>query len=211
MIATLTIYIVTGVKVFKKRALLDQFLRKPNPGRLQESSTSHANIIEPPMAATEAVVVTQDVQHGIHEQSLRCQSASDEGDYGSLHSCSSTHNLWRADHAQELQELSYDNSQLSHMSRDQGHRINVHTSSHGHGTEVDDAIHTSVVATQPREPSMLPPQPSSTATHHNDAALAYFNVSFLMFVALFMVWVPSSVSILFVESVIVFANHGVIR
>lgn len=59
-----------------------------------------------------------------------------------------------------------------------------------------DAFQTTVVANSTSRDSatLLPARPTSAATHHNAAALAYLKVAFLMFAALFVVWIPSTVS-----------------
>jgi hypothetical protein len=201
--ATMTIYIATGIKIFRKGALLRFFVNESQQTSGHRDSSSMDDDASNPFTAGKNILVTTQIQHDIRHQDSGSQCASYEGDQASMSSYSSTNNLAKTRHREEIDATPSDQIWASRFSRDLKPSAHVQDSSHLHDEDTTAGYRATVfAANQSKESTTPPPRPTSIATHHrnshikkaagNKAALAYLKVAFLMFIALFVVWVPSS-------------------
>ena len=194
-------YIATGIRIYKKGAGMRFFMGDSQHTTGHRDSAFAEEAVADPFAIGKSIVVTTQIQHDVEQQDQGSRSMSGEGDQNSLSSYSSTRNLSRSGHREQIEATSSDEFRASRMSRDLKSSAD---SRHGRHPRTEDAQHTGYTATafatkQFEELIPLPPRPSSAAAHHrsahtrravlNDAALAYLKVAFLMFIALFVVWV----------------------
>ncbi|KAF2025639.1 hypothetical protein EK21DRAFT_103825 [Setomelanomma holmii] len=201
--ATLTIYVATGIKIFRKGALLRFFAKESKRASENRRSTVVNDATINPFAAGKNIVVTTQIQHDVHDPDHGSHRISCDGDHESLSSYSSTKNLSRTSPCRETEVLSSDAIRTSRISRDDKRSTATRSGPH----EPDDGTKsgyraTAFAANQHDEPVTLPPQPASAANNHrrsrlkkavgNEAAFMYLKVAFLMFIALFVVWVPST-------------------
>jgi hypothetical protein len=201
--ATMTIYVATGIKIYRKGALLRYFLHES-----QQTSSGHrdSSLIDEvgshPFAAGKNIVVTTQIQHDVRPQESNLPFESYEVDQASMSSYSSTNALSKNRH-QEVAEADPTDQRLSRFSRDLPTSTSNQDDFLTHKEDTKAGYLATVSAAKPSEDSSsLPPRPSSSATRNrkshikkaagNEAALAYLKVAFLMFIALFVVWVPSS-------------------
>lgn len=201
--ATLTIYIATGVKIFKKGALLRFFAKESRQASVHRDSAVAKQTSVNPFVAGNNIIVTTQIQHDIHEHDQSSHRASCEGDHASLSSYSSTKNLSRVSPSDEMEAASSDAIRASRISRDEK-RSTPPRSGPRESPQVTNTNYraTAFAANHGEVPATLPPRPSSAATQHrrshlkkavgNEAAFLYLKVAFLMFIALFVVWVPST-------------------
>lgn len=210
VIATMTIYIATGIKIYKKGAGLRFFM---NSSRHTSDHRDSAIVEEPtanPFAGGKSIVVTTQIQHDIHEQDHGSRPVSYEGDQGSLSSVSSINNLPKTGYREDADATtSSDDLRVSRVSHDFRTSTYTRNGTQPHtGEESMTGYKATAFATKQFEGlPPLPPRPSSAATHHrsfhikraagNDVAVAYLKVAFLMFIALFVVWVPSTINRLY--------------
>jgi hypothetical protein len=206
--ATMSIYIVTGIKIFRKGALLRFFVNESSQkSRLRDSAVVEEILIDPFVAGKNIIVTTQ-IQHDVHRQDLSSRSESCDEDHTSLSSYSSTNNLSKTRYREEVEAPSPDQIRQSRTSHDIKPSAETRSTPYQHEGDAKAGYRATVCAASPPiDSSTLPPRPSSVATDHrnshikraagNEAALAYLKVAFLMFVALIVVWVPSSVNRLY--------------
>ncbi|OAL05865.1 hypothetical protein IQ06DRAFT_313098 [Phaeosphaeriaceae sp. SRC1lsM3a] len=202
--ATLTIYVATGIKIVRKGALLRYFESQQRSGNRDSMLPEESSVN--PFAAGKNIVVTTQIEHEVQEHDVESRYTSIRDDTTSLSSYSSTHHLSKARPRSEVDLQSPDQIRASRVSRDL--KTPVHTASRQYEEELESGYKATICTTRaPVEASTLPPRPSSAATNRrhshikkaagNEAALAYLKVAFLMFLALIVVWVPSSVNRLY--------------
>ncbi|KAH8726832.1 hypothetical protein GQ44DRAFT_758395 [Phaeosphaeriaceae sp. PMI808] len=207
--ATMTIYIATGIKIFRKGAHLRFFLKESQHASENRDSVLTVEAAGNPFAAGKNIIVTTQIQHDVQRQHRDSGCNPYEADQGSLNSYSSTHNLSNVNPHEETDVISSDNNRESRVSRDLRPSTDTRSAAphQGEGQAKTGYKATAFATSSVGESIMLPLRPSSDATHHrgshikkaagNDAALAYLKVAFLMFIALFVVWVPSTVNRLY--------------
>lgn len=204
--ATLTIYVATGIRIVKKGALLRYFESQQRSAN--RDSVLPEEISVSPFAAGKNIVVTTQIEHDVVQHDVEARYASYADDSTSLSSYSSTQHLSRIRCQDEVDAQSPDQIRASRVSRDLKVPTQIRTASRHYEEEVESSYKATISTTNsPVEPSTLPPRPSSAATNRrqshikraagNEAALAYLKVAFLMFLALIVVWVPSSVNRLY--------------
>jgi hypothetical protein len=193
---TLLIYIITGRKIFKKRSELRSFTKKTAADLDQEAMTN-------PFTAGEIIVETEmKVTHSALDQDE--EVASRIGSNESRSSFSSTNQLSDAaeapaTHATTASSFSCANwetevPQAPEASNTPSRDI---TRTGYRATAFSTNKTKSLVTVTPRSVSVGRHNPSRrrhTAMEGNAAAWGYFKVAFLMFAALIVVWVPSTVN-----------------
>lgn len=209
MSATMAIYIATGIKIIRRGALLRFFVNESQQRSCHRDSSIAVETDAGPIAfGRKNIIVTTQIEHDVHHHDLGSRCASSEGDHASLSSYSSTNILSKSCQREEIEARCSDQIPMSRTSRE----LEPSPSTRGppciHGEDPRTGYRATIFATNhPEEYATLPPRPLSFATHHqcphvkkaagNEAALAYLKVAFLMFVALIVVWVPSSVNRLY--------------
>lgn len=204
----MAIYIVTGIKIFRKGALLRFFVNEDSQKSRHRDSAVAEEVLINPFAAGKNIIVTTQIQHDVRHHDLSSRPTSCDEDHESLSSYSSTNNLSKTRDREEIEVPSQDQIRISRTSYDIKPSVDTRGSPYQHEGDAKAGYRATVfAATQPADSSTLPPRPSSAATNHrnshikraagNEAALAYLKVAFLMFVALIVVWVPSSVNRLY--------------
>ena len=189
---------MTGMKILKQRALLRHFMRQPKKTTGRRSSTVVEETMPSFSAPEKSIRVTTitQIHHDLNQRERESERASMEIDRESLSSYSSTKNL------STVKEEFSDATRVPRLSRDPKRSMD-RESSH---LEMEDAVTgyraTAFASIISAEPATITSRPSSviaTRQGHrarsavgNAAALAYLKVAFLMFIALFVVWVPSA-------------------
>jgi hypothetical protein len=199
IIATLSMYIATGVRIYQKGAGMRFFMSDSQHTTGVRDSTAIEDPAINPFAVGKSIVVTTQIQYDVHQHEHDPRSRSSETDEVSLSSYSSTKNLSRTSPREEAEHSSSDDLQVSRISRDAIRPARERSSAH---LQAESGYKATAFATNQLDAfGMLPARPATSATHHqeahqrravlNDAALAYLKVAFLMFIALFVVWVCS--------------------
>ncbi|KAF2823456.1 hypothetical protein CC86DRAFT_396231 [Ophiobolus disseminans] len=206
IIATLSMYVATGIRIYKKGAGMRFFMSD------SQHTTGHrdSGMVDEPVASYaigKSIVVTTQIQHDVQRQDYNSRSVLGEGDQTSVSSYSSTKNLSRAGQREEIEATPTDDFRASRISRDPKPSVDTGARSQAEDTPITGYRATAFATKQSDEVVSLTPRPSSVAAHHrnthtkravlNDAALAYLKVAFLMFIALFVVWVPSTINRLY--------------
>jgi hypothetical protein len=194
-------YIATGIKIYKKGAGMRFFMGDSQHTSDHRESTVIDEPTDNPFAVKKSIVVTTQIQHDVQQHDHIFRNVSYEGDEASVSSYSSTKNLSRAIPREEIEAPSANDSRTHRNSRDLKMSVESRNNAPLHTDVVSNTgYQATAFATKPfDELATKPPRPSSAATHHrsvhakravlNDAALAYLKVAFLMFIALFVVWV----------------------
>jgi hypothetical protein len=212
--ATMAIYISTGIKIVRKGALLRFFANESQQRSRHRDSVVVEDVSDHSLAlaAGKGIIVTTQIQHNVHHPDDEPHCASYESDQASLSSYSSTKNLSKT-HREVTEGTSTDQNRISRMSRDLKSSPEMQNASNQPGDLAKAGYRATVFATKQIEDSTtLPARPTLAAPQHhnsrakrtagNDAAMSYLKVAFLMFLALVVVWLPSSVNRLFE-----FINH----
>lgn len=195
----MTIYIATGIKIFRRGALLRFFVNESQ--QKSQDSTIAVESITDPFVSGKNIIVTTQIEHDIHHHDLGSRHALSEADHASLSSYSSTKNLSKPVPREEIETRYSDQNRSPRTSHDLRPSPGIRVSPYLHDDDPSGGYRATAFATT--EPTPLPPRPlSSTAPQNshikraagNAAALAYLKVAFLMFIALIVVWVPSSVN-----------------
>jgi hypothetical protein len=205
----MAIYISTGIKIVRKGALLRFFANESQQRSRHRDSAVVEEISDNSfaVAAGKSIIVTTQIQHDVHHHDVEAQCASYESDQTSLSSYSSTQNLSKTPR-EETEATSSDQNRISRASRDLKLNMDARNMLSQHDERAQAGYRATVFATKQNEEFVtLPPRSTLTATQNrnshikraagNEAALAYLKVAFLMFVALIVVWVPSSVNRLY--------------
>jgi len=204
IIATFTIYLVTGIHIFSKASLLRDF----NNAATGRPDMAFSPIVTPaadnPFADLNNIVVTTEIGHSVDQESAVARTASSADDGASMISLSSTHNLSQSGNAMGKSATSappalvpvhstYDEKAVGLRAPNQrtgngraGYRATVFATSPG------------VEPTTNLPGSLVPNQLNTPHTGEmNQAAMAYLKVALLMFLAIVMVWVPSTINRLY--------------
>jgi hypothetical protein len=199
IIATLSMYIATGVRIYQKGAGMRFFMGdSQHTTGLRESTVIEDPVINP-FAIGKSIVVTTQIQYDVHQHEHDPRLRSSETDEVSLSSYSSTKNLSKTSPREEVEHSSSDDLRVSRISRDAIRPARERNSAH---LQAESGYKATAFATKQLDAfGMLPARPATSAHHQdgqqrramlNDAALAYLKVAFLMFIALFVVWVRST-------------------
>ncbi|ORY09186.1 hypothetical protein BCR34DRAFT_602979 [Clohesyomyces aquaticus] len=197
IVCTMMIYIVTGHKIFKRRAQLRSFSKQPDNERavpvINPFTAANINNIE---RKTEVQVVTETI-------GSKYITTAPVGENDSRSSFSSTRNL--SANMQALPAIVSTSSRFSRVnwgnsSRTTAERPPQQEQVPNSTYTVTVSAETNIVDEEVAQPSFTstgptgPPTRRSPAMEGNTAAWGYFKVAFLMFAALFIVWVPSTVN-----------------
>jgi hypothetical protein len=194
--ATMTIYSITGYRILKKRHELRSVSRNSyQPSAMRKLCAIRGDTSNPFIVANNIVVTTQ-IQCDVQVQDTVSRCVSPEVDVESISSFSSTRMLSTTSHGlnQELQGATLTTRIPKVKLEDAEAQNTLHggrTRRHGYQATVTA---TSIVPEPIAYPTVLSasrPNPKRTAEGYA-AALAYFQVAFLMFLALIVVWLPSS-------------------
>jgi hypothetical protein len=187
--STITIYTVTGSRILKKRSELRSVSRNSHqPSAMRNMDPFARNI-----------VVTTQIKCKVQSHDTNSLCVSPEADADSVSSFSSTRMLWEAYENDDLREetqvalppirtpkVRLEDVEAQHTPHESRQRRNGYRAT--------------VIATNTMEPIGVPTTLSSSRApikrtpEGHAAAIAYFQVAFLMFVAMFVVWLPSSVN-----------------
>ena len=190
--ATLTIYIVTGLKIYRKRSYLRSFSRQSRlPSTSRDSVPIEDNLTDTLTVGNKIVVTTQ-IKYAV-EPNSPSRGVSPERDQHSVRSSAITHN-------RSSETVTEEPLHAAPVIRAHGEcRGPMETQDTGneHSSYRATAFATKSsrgsITFQPDVSLVSPPLRNKHAEGH-DAAMAYLKVAFLMFVALFVVWVPSSLN-----------------
>ncbi|KAF1945071.1 G protein coupled receptor family protein [Clathrospora elynae] len=171
--ATMTIYSVTGYRIWQKRAELRSFSRNSvQPSAIRSSLIANENQASC-LTASNSIVVTTQINCDVQQQEFTARCVSPELDDDSISSFSSTRLLSNTNKANEHKTMTLPAPVATAF-----------------------ATNTSVVSAEvPAQSASV--RPSRKAVEGHAAAMAYFWVAFLMFIALFVVWVPSTINRLY--------------
>lgn len=198
--ATLTIYIVTGLRIIKKRSELRSFSRLsreiPIASNLDAAEESHS-IRSSPVSGNKNIIVTTQIKYDVQQdQSTLCESH--DGDNHSINSSTRiiSNPKARVEEAITMPPATAPAAISYNLGRGSNESSSIDNAQNGYRA-------TAFAANPASESPMLRRDSIHTGRHRgrvadgNAAAMAYFNVAFLMFVALFVVWVPSTVNRLY--------------
>jgi hypothetical protein len=196
---TFVIYAATGIKIIRKGAPLRNFVNESQQrSQNQETTVSRS-------ATGKDILVTTEIRRDVYDHSVNSQRAShDAGDVVSVSSCPSTDNPSTAGPLEQVSVMPCP-ARRSQCTDDVKPSTDTQKTQRQHNGRAKRGYKATVSATsQCGEPTPLPPNPSSIQARPqgsrikrvkgNEAAMAYLKVSFLMFLALIVVWVPSSVN-----------------
>lgn len=151
-----------------------------------------------PFSGANNIIVTTQIKCDVQQQGAASRSGTPEPDQSSISSFSSTRMLSKSNKEEEiaLESLSHPSSTRNPTVRIDD--IEVQHSSRG--TPRRNGYRATVIATTPL--AEAPEMPTTLSTSRpvrrtaegHAAAMAYFQVAFLMFLALFVVWLPSSIN-----------------
>lgn len=191
---TMAIYIVVGVRIFQTRALLRAFSRRSTLYSNSRVSDVPAETALHPFAAGNKIVVTTQIKYDIHEQDVAPKDISREGDEASMSSFSSTRNLAGPRKPDEHGISMPSTAPVTRSIRDQ--RESSKTRQQHGKAERSYYKAAAFAANTTTEPTPTQARPSiaenpvrAKTAEGNAAAMAYLRVAFLMFVAMFVVWV----------------------
>lgn len=206
---TMSIYICVGVRIYRQRAVLRTFARKAR--QFPDPSASRA--LEDPFVTTESrIFVTTEIEHNVQKDKHTSRPASSEVEQKWQTPSSSPEKSTFAQPADEPDSIrSSTPGSLSksvgrysllvplNPSSPQRHTQPLLISYRASAYAAPLASGEFATLPSPRAPVF---QPTEHAAHvkrrrENAAAYAYFNVAFLMFVALVIIWVPSSINRLY--------------
>ncbi|KAL6705891.1 hypothetical protein ACN47E_006351 [Coniothyrium glycines] len=199
----LAIYIVTGIRIFRKRALLRSFSRQslqPNAARRADFPHTESSYV-----TTNKIVVTTQIKYDVTEQQSATALAMSDADQASISSYSSNKNL--SPKHKHHTNGSLQCTDTAQRTQREHHCVGISEYSKQHGGISNGGYSaTAFAANDTGGLGLAIPTPRSSAgqpltrtrnTEGNAAALAYLKVAFLMFLALFVVWVPSTVNRLY--------------
>ncbi|KAI4620538.1 uncharacterized protein J4E87_007226 [Alternaria ethzedia] len=197
---TISIYIITGYRIWKKRAELRSVSRSSHHYLARNSFTAAPEITAPhPFVGTNNIVVTTQIKCHVQPEDAISRCVSPEPDQSSINSFSSTRLLSSPSKHNDTVTETLPVVDASRTSRIQIEDVEAQRHPHN-GTRGRNGYRATVIATSPAETSATPttllttrPVAKRTAEGHA-AAMAYFQVAFLMFVALLVVWLPSSIN-----------------
>lgn len=198
IIATLTMYVATGIKIYQKGAGMRFFMSDSQHTTGHRDSAVFEEATSRPFAAGKSIVVTTQIQHDVQQHEHDTQSGPGEIDDVSLSSYSSTKNLSKFGQHEEIESSPRD-LRVGLTSRD---AIGPTPDRSDISLQAGACKATAFATSDFEDPEALQVRPASAVVHQrnaharkamlNDAALAYLKVAFLMFIALFVVWVCKS-------------------
>lgn len=197
---TISIYIITGYRIWRKRAELRSISRSSHQYLARDSFTAATENTAPhPFVGTNNIVVTTQIKCDVQPEDAISRCVSPEPDQNSISSFSSTRLLSTPSKHNATMMETLPAMDAARTSRIQVEDIEAQRNPHN-GTRGRNGYRATVIATSPAETSATPttllttrPVAKRTAEGHA-AAMAYFQVAFLMFVALLVVWLPSSIN-----------------
>jgi hypothetical protein len=198
--ATLTIYVATGLKIYNKGASLRHLRKQSDEANDQRDSVVIGDVECESPGINEGIRVTTQIHHEVRQQ----HRTSSVDDLVSLSSYSSTRNLSTISPREGVEAVSPESIRNAHMSRDHTPSMdlrdrpnipsrNTHTSYEATAFAFNRSKDFAISSPRPITAAMHRPRP----TVGNAAAWAYLRVAFLMFMALFVVWVPSTINRLY--------------
>jgi hypothetical protein len=198
--ATISIYIITGYRIWRKRAELRSVSRSSHLYLAENTLTSATdNVTSGPFVGLNKIMVTTQIKCDVQPEHAISRCVSPEPDQDSISSFASTRLLSKASRINATStEITPD---LDATSASRTHVEDVEAQQElRHGMRGRNGYRATVIATNPVADTMVPtalsrtrPTVKRTAEGHA-AAMAYFQVAFLMFMALFVVWLPSSIN-----------------
>jgi len=197
---TISIYIITGYRIWRKRAELRSVSRSSHQYLARNSfAAATENIAPHPFVGANNIVVTTQIKCDVQAEDAISRCVSPEPDQNSINSFSSTRLLSSPSKHDDTATQALPALDAARTSRIQIEDVEAQQHPHN-GTRGRNGYRATVIATSPAETSATPttllttrPAAKRTAEGHA-AAMAYFQVAFLMFVALLVVWLPSSIN-----------------
>ncbi|EUC32219.1 hypothetical protein COCCADRAFT_37813 [Bipolaris zeicola 26-R-13] len=182
ILAAITIYSVTGYRIWQKQVELRYFSRDSNQFVTVRDPSDERESAGDVLSGRNNIVVTTRIECDTQQQSDVFRSVSPDPDCISINSFSSTQRLSSIRRPDVL---------------DVEAQLNFH-----HTPPSRSSYRATIIATSPPpEPKTVPPTaiskprpPAKRTPEGHAAAMAYFYVAFLMFLALFVVWLPSSIN-----------------
>lgn len=200
--ATLTIYVATGLKIYNKGALLRRLRKQSDEANGQRDSIITGDVRCESPDINEGIRVTTQIHHEVQQH-----RTSSVDDLVSVSSYSSTRNLSNTSPREGTEAASPESIQRAHLSCDHNASMDLRDRSDINTRNTQTGYEATAFAfNQSKDFAVASRRPTSAATHHpvrpkptigNAAAWAYLRVAFLMFMALFVVWVPSTINRLY--------------
>ncbi|EUC47845.1 hypothetical protein COCMIDRAFT_34586 [Bipolaris oryzae ATCC 44560] len=201
ILAAVTIYSVTGYRIWQKQVELRFFSRDSNQFvTVRDVSDERENVGDISSGRNNIVVTTQ-IECDIQQQGDMFRSVSPDPDCISINSFSSTQRLSRIRGPDELVSRPLHDASQTRISRLLLEDVEAQLNFHHPPPSRNNYIATIITTSPPLRPMNRPPTamskplPAAKRTPEGHAAaMAYFYVAFLMFLALFVVWLPSSIN-----------------
>ncbi|KAG9187702.1 hypothetical protein G6011_05573 [Alternaria panax] len=198
--ATISIYVITGYRIWRKRVELRLLSRASHQFLHRDPSTAPSQHVRGSLVGINNIVVTTQIKCDIQTDYTILRGVSPEPDQTSISSFASNRFFSRPSRINDLATEPLSTSVPTRMSRTQIEDVEARQTLH-EGTSRRNEYMATVVATCPTEDSPVVPATLSTSrptvrrnAEGHAAAMAYFQVAFLMFLALFVVWLPSSIN-----------------
>ncbi|KAF1838756.1 G protein coupled receptor family protein [Decorospora gaudefroyi] len=199
--ATISIYTVTGYRIWKRRAEL-RTMAKHRASTMRSLYATRDNT-PIPFTSMNNIVVTTQIKCDVQREDTISRTASPEPDHDSTSSFSSTHVLSKANKATDAAKRPAPAVAATRIPGVQPNDTEAQRTpdQHNTGAASRNGYQATIIATNtptdfPDTPTALSytrPTPRRTAEGHA-ASMAYLQVAFLMFLALFVVWLPSSIN-----------------
>ena len=201
IIATISIYVITGYRIWRKRAELRSIYRSSHQFLHRDSSASRTHSgVRGSLVGMNNIVVTTQIKCDVQTEDTISCGVSPEPDQNSISSFASTRLLSKPSRINDLTIEPLVAPVSTRMSRIQIGDVEAQKTLH-QGTTGRNGYRATVVATSPIADTSVVPTSLSTSrpvlkrtAEGHAAAMAYFQVAFLMFLALVVVWLPSSIN-----------------
>lgn len=201
ILAAITIYSVTGYRIWQKQVELRFCSRDSNQFVTVRDASDERERTGDVFFGRNNIVVTTQIECDIQHQGDRFRSVSPDPDCISINSFSSTQRLSRIRRPDELISGPLHDASPTRISRLLIEDVEAQLHFH-HTPPSRSSYRATMIATSPPPEPMdvLPtaiskPRPAAKRTlDGHAAAMAYLYVAFLMFLALFVVWLPSSIN-----------------
>jgi hypothetical protein len=200
----MTIYSLTGYRISKRRAELLSVSRNSHlspPTRYSHAARDHN---PNPFAADNSIVVTTQIKCDVQDQESISRCVSQELENASVNSFSSTHGLSKGHKANELDSAPSSSLTGIHApkvrlenleaQRDTPHQCDGNRRNGYRATVIANNSPTDAIVYPVPLPSIYTGPTTRRTAEGHAAAMAYSQVAFLMFLALFVVWLPSSIN-----------------